>query len=495
VTDRDETGLVVRRPVIDRRVAILGAVGLAGSVALVVGGALAGGSGPIKGTGWLWSVPSIPLPASGRLLPALALFYGGLAVLTRAWLRLRAHGRTKALPQGLVLAVFALWALPALLGPPLASRDVYSYAAIGELLNHGLDPYAVGPGVLGDDPSVTSVDPTWRNSPTPYGPLFLLLARGVRLVGGGHPVPSVLLFRLLALAGLGLVAWGVPRLARAYGRDPVDALLLVLCNPLTLLHLVSGAHNEAVMVGLLVAGLALGRDRPVLGAACCGLAGAVKFPALLGAVYIGWTAAGAAAPLLRRVTGMVRASAASAGSLAVVTLVTGAGWGWARAVTGGLQVDGYLSPVGFLAIVARWTTKVFGMGAGVGSLVTAGRLGGLVLAAGIGAWLIWRSDDLGLVAPASAFVLLAVLGPSTQPWYLLWGMAIMAAAVAGTPARAFVLVSVVMSFAVLPVGPRLGDELLRTHHPLQLVAALVLLLPLTMRWPRRTPEVVVAASP
>ena len=56
-----------------------------------------------------------------------------------------------------------------------------------------------------------------------------------------------------------------------------------------LLHLVAGAHNDAFMLGFLVAGLSVAREgRPVLGVLLCTIGAMVKVPAFIGVVYIGW---------------------------------------------------------------------------------------------------------------------------------------------------------------------------------------------------------------
>ena len=44
-----------------------------------------------------------------------------------------------------LLLVLLAWAAPILLAPPLFSRDVYSYAAQGQMVSKGLDPYLHGP--------------------------------------------------------------------------------------------------------------------------------------------------------------------------------------------------------------------------------------------------------------------------------------------------------------------------------------------------------------
>ncbi len=72
-----------------------------------------------------------------------------------------------------------MWAVPLALAPPLFSRDVYSYLAQSATLARGLDPYVLGPAeALGvDDPLTRSIPTIWRDTPAPYGPLFLMIGR------------------------------------------------------------------------------------------------------------------------------------------------------------------------------------------------------------------------------------------------------------------------------------------------------------------------------
>ena len=99
-----------------------------------------------------------------------------------------------------------------------------------------------------------------------------------------------------------LIAVFVPRLARSYGRDPSVAFTLAVLNPVMLFHLVAGAHNDALMIGFLVAGLALAREgRPVLGVLLCTAGAMIKVPAFIGVVYIGWGWLGDGAPWRSRV--------------------------------------------------------------------------------------------------------------------------------------------------------------------------------------------------
>jgi len=136
------------------------------------------------------------------------------------------------------------------------SRDVYSYLAQSEIAVKGLDPYRVGPATgLGLDHVFTlSVPNMWRETPAPYGPLFLWIGQGISAVTGENIVAAVLCHRLVVLLGVGLIVWATPRLARRCGVAEVSALWLGAANPLLIMHLVAGIHNEALMLGLMLAG-------------------------------------------------------------------------------------------------------------------------------------------------------------------------------------------------------------------------------------------------
>ena len=73
---------------------------------------------------------------------------------------------------------------------------------------------------------------------------------------------TVLWLRAWMVAGVALLGLGVTVLARRSGTNHVDALVLTVAGPLTLVHLVGGLHNEALMAGLMVCGLALAAWRP-----------------------------------------------------------------------------------------------------------------------------------------------------------------------------------------------------------------------------------------
>jgi hypothetical protein len=322
-----------------------------------------------------------------------------------------------------------LWAVPLLVAPPRYSRDLFAYAGQGALVAAGRDPYAVGPGAL-PGPLTAGVDEVWLDAPSPYGPLWLWLAGLVVRVTGEAVVPAVLGMRLLAVVGVGLIAWALGRVAA----DPGRALWLGVANPLVLLHLVAGGHNDALMVGLLLAGLALARRAVPVAALVVTLAALVKVPALAGLAYL---------PLLT--TGRLRAAvvvpAVAVATAVAVSVGSGLGWGWLGSLDAGRARLSLLSP----------TT---GLGTAVGALEPV-LVSGVVVAAVLCLVLLGLAA-LGRVDPLLALGLtllgVGVLLPVVQPWYLLWGTCVLAARVGPRAAAALGAGSLVLCLAIAPSG-------------------------------------------
>ncbi|HEY2318432.1 MAG TPA: polyprenol phosphomannose-dependent alpha 1,6 mannosyltransferase MptB [Solirubrobacteraceae bacterium] len=400
--------------------------------------------------GW-WYVPGAP---SGRAT-SLVLVYVGMAALCCAWLGL---GRALPSRRGLLLVAGA-WALPLALAPPLFSRDVYSYLAQGTILALGHSPYHTAPAALaglGHPHVLAAVSPFWRHTTAPYGPLFLGLVALITAIVGSHLVAGVLLTRALELIGAVLLAIYVPRLARSLGTDARRALWLGLLSPLVTLELLAAGHNDLLMAGMLVAGVAYALDgRPLLGVAICALAATVKVPALAGAAFIAvaWgreeLGRGAAARF------MARAGVIALAVLGAVTLVTGVGVAW---LSSGL----FSTP----AKVRLAITPATGVGYTLASLLSdvgidvshrglEGVLGvvGFVLVALAGAVLLYRVRIGRLVASLGAFLLIAAAGgPAAWPWYFVWGLSLVCALRAAQRSLALALAIAVSVFAVKPNG-------------------------------------------
>ncbi|MGV9933892.1 polyprenol phosphomannose-dependent alpha 1,6 mannosyltransferase MptB [Streptomyces olivaceoviridis] len=414
-------------------------MGLAGTAFLALGGETAGAL-PVR---------DLLAPASAQAALGLVGVYFGVVLLIAAWVLLGrlVRGPEPPTPRALLL-VLAVWAAPLLLAPPLFSRDVYSYLAQGAMVDAHMDVYAHGPARLGG-PLADEVAPMWRHTGAPYGPAFLALASALSALTRGEVPAGLLGMRLVALLGVALMALALPRLARHSGADPAAALWLGALNPLVLLHLVAGAHNDALMLGLLGLGLVAARGRgPVLGAVLVTLAALVKAPALLGLpVVVALRVRSGRRPL----PAVLTTAAASAATTVAATAVAGTGYGWIGAL------DTPVSPHNWAltSLLGRATGALLAhLGSGLAPLaVPAWHLLGLAATA-VAVLLIWlRLRPRPVYALGLSLLAVAVFGPAIRPWYVLWGLFLIAAAAPSTSVRHRVAaLAAVLALAVLPSG-------------------------------------------
>ncbi len=440
----------------------------------MIGGAAAGAATP-GADGQLWSLPTIPVSPSLDLVVALGLFYAGMILLVRAWLSLRKVVLSEPVPMLALALVICAWAAPFALGPPLASRDVYAYAAQGELADEGFDVYSEGPGALGDSAVLDSIDPLYLDAPVVYGPIFVHVSALVSS-NSDDVIGSVIMFRWLAIVGLIVSAVAVHDLAKRFGRNSRDAVVLAIANPLTLLHLVSGAHNEAMMLAVLLAGVAIGL-RPqlrVVGIVLCAIAASIKIPAVLGVAFLAWPWVTAASSRVMVVLRAVSAAVLGLGVIGVAGRLTGWGWDWVDAMLDADPVEAYLSVTSVIGVAAHTVT-----GANLATMLAVARTSGLVLAGVVTVWLLVAGKQSAPVALGWSLTLFALLHPTTQPWYLLWGLMLLAPTTAGGRNRSFVAISAMASLVVLPTGPQLALGLVEDQRILAVALALALLLFLT----------------
>jgi hypothetical protein len=287
------------------------------------------------------------------------------------------------------------------LGPPLFSADVFGYLSYARLdLLHGVDPYASGGAATGDPVSPFVL---WHDMPSPYGALFTALSWGSVPLG----VPAGLwAFKVLtAAASLGAVAL-VWRLAERMGRPPVFAAAFVGLNPLLLAYGVGGAHNDLLLMPLVVAGLWLavvGRERG--GVLAMAAATAIKLPAALPFAFLV-----AGARDRRRV--LATAAATVAGLALAGLLVFGPE---AYGFLGHLREQG--ERVARESVLSRGAELV-----GLGEVSSALRLAAtLVLVAVVGALLVRVARGADWI-PAAGWATVALLVTTAWllPWYVAW---------------------------------------------------------------------------
>ena len=381
------------------------------------------------GVGWLpletvvhgWPLVDVLRDTSPGLILSRLMIFAGVAILLQTWLVVGydlMSGRSwDSLRIG---SLVGLWSLPLILAPPLFSRDVYSYFGQGRLLLEGFDPYETGVAVL---PGwfTFGADPMWGETPTPYGPFFLLLSRGVASFSGSQAYLGAIIFRLIALLGLMLMVWAVPKLAEQHGISAAKAVWLCVANPLVIMHFVAGAHNDALMVGLMLSGLAIAGRYALAGAGLIGLAAAVKPIALLALPFVGLIRSGTVASFGRRVLDWVLVTVAAAVVFGASALLAGTGMGWISSLSAPGEVKTWLSPPTAIGMIIGGILQLLGLAESNDAAVTVCRGIGLVASLTIVAYLCLRPQGRSAVRGcALAFGAVVILGPVIQPWYLLW---------------------------------------------------------------------------
>jgi alpha-1,6-mannosyltransferase len=332
-----------------------------------------------------------------------AQFYLLIAAMGGAYLAVIALGG-KLRARWLIGSVAVLH-LAFLLAPPLLSTDVFNYidyARLGAL--HGLDPYSHGPAAAPHDPVFAYT--AWRHVASAYGPLFTIGSYPLAHLG----VPAALwgFKALAALASLGCVAL-VWRIAKQLGRSPVTAAAIFGLNPLLLVWTVGGAHNDLLMLVLMLAGvsLALGARQAIGGAT------------LVAAVAIKATA-GLAIPFLliasRRRWHVLGGVAVAAALLYAVSAIAFPGHplGVFDVLSQQRKLTGFNS-------VPTELAKLFGMPRVTDGVRTVAIVALLTTLAWI-AWRVWRGAHW-VTACGWAMVAAVVTTTWFLPWYAVWPLA------------------------------------------------------------------------
>ncbi|QYH19708.1 polyprenol phosphomannose-dependent alpha 1,6 mannosyltransferase MptB [Corynebacterium aquatimens] len=354
-----------------------------------------------------------PWPEVWGMVGGSAVALVGVGVLVAAWLwlgrlvgtgsRAAANGVT---PRDMVTTLL-LWAAPLILTAPLFSQDIYSYLAQGAIVRHGFDPYWGGPvDLLGPlNPLAKNVPAIWAHSPSPYGPVALAAAAAISRATGDAIFTAVVAHRTISLLGVLAAAWASVHLGRRLGVGGPSALWLGICNPLAILHLIGGIHNEALMLGFLLVGLEIGcrglERLRVPGAAaqgwalflCSGAliscAGLVKVTGFIGLGFMGMALARelavgnrlrarSAAPAIAAAAAIQ--SAVLGATATVASIASGVGFGWAFVQGGAAQIRSWLSLTTSVGLIAGQLSESLGFGDTTDSAIAIARGTGATIA-------------------------------------------------------------------------------------------------------------------
>ena len=370
----------------------------------------------VLGMPWMASLP-------WRIV-ATGLVLLGVALLLEAWLRLRPRSSSAPLPA----VISALWSLPLLIAPPLFSRDAYSYAAQGHIVEMSWDPYSVGP-FYSPGSFMDQVDPMWLFTPAPYGPLALQAQHLVVTATGGHAFLAAIGMRVWGLLAVALIAYALPRLAENVGMNRNHAVWLGVLNPLVILHLVGGAHNDAIMIALsCVALLLASQGRLAWAVVAVAAAAGFKQTGVLTLIGVTGLALQFRQPLgtSQRVylTTLLRSGVAAFAVFAALTQLSGLGWGWVPNLSVPVSLRSMLSPPTFVGSVLEGVLTVLGVPEQWRTIPLHAMQGlGVVVAIAAIGYLTWRyGRTRPMVAVAGSFIALCLGSPPSPPRSPLWGL-------------------------------------------------------------------------
>ena len=328
--------------------------------------------------------------------------------------RVSAVSAGRWLVWALILALVTGFAL----APVLLSHDVYSYVDYARLgVVHGLDPYVHPPAAAPFDPAYARV--TWIGATSAYGPLFTLATYPIAWLPVWLAVATLKATAALSVLGIAVL---VARIAPSRGISPLGAAAFVALNPLVLIHVVGGGHNDGLAMLLATIGVAATLSAREASAGAAFVAAlAIKPTAALAAPFA--LLSGARLQPFPHLTGE-KAAIRLANGAAVAALTVGLvayaafGWHWLDAI--GLAGENqhrttHMSvPINFARLTGLDPTAV---------RATALALYGLLFI-----YLLirtWRGMDwLRATAWASFALLLATAW--LLPWYLIWTLPLVA---------------------------------------------------------------------
>jgi hypothetical protein len=259
----------------------------------------------------------------------------------------------------------------------------------------------------------------------------------------------------MALIGVLLAAVGVVQIARCCGVSDTVAIAVGIVNPLVIIYLIGGSHNDALMMGFLCLGVAAAlRDKRWLAVVLIALATAIKLPAAAALLFVGWHFAGVGAPLRKKLAETVKVVAPAMALIAAFCLVFGVGIGWITALQNTGKVMDTFSLMTMLGYFASdGTNALVAAGKNPEVLVTPVRMLGVLISGLISLVLLVKLHKVGLPrAIGFSMLVVVVLGPVMWPWYLPAGFALIAAAGLGRYRPSYLVVVVASTALVWPTS-------------------------------------------
>ncbi len=280
---------------------------------------------------------------------------------------------------------------------PLFSSDSYAYAAYGEMVRLGIDPYATQ-ATASHDPVISAA--VWQWSGTlpvcVYGELFVRIAQ--LLVTFARPlgvVAQVDAIRALSSIALLVASLLLGQLRKGNGRQTYATALLAW-NPVLVWCAVEG-HNDAIMLAVAVGGVVVARRYLLAGMLLAAASALIKIPAAVVPAAIAYVRARRTDEWVYPITYFVF----------IAAVIYAGSYRWLASIQTHVAAHGHYAPA---ASLQGFTSSIAGMPGGV-------ILAGIVVA--IAVFTVARTTS---GAPRAIAVALALwlLIPNPYAWYAFW---------------------------------------------------------------------------
>jgi hypothetical protein len=345
--------------------------------------------------------------ANGSLGPNMLLLtvaYVALGVVVVVEVKRHRARLPSTLPKLLAGGCAAGLLVLAVAVPPTESGDVWAYSWYGRVVAHyHANPYTTPASHHANDKWARHVDRVYQNTNSVYGPVFTAVSGAGMLLFGFSFLSARLFFQLLAAACVVAVMVIVWRRTRSPA-----AVAIIGLNPLVVVSVVNGAHNDAwVGLAVLVGVVLVTRDRMRWAGLAFAAAAMIKVAAVLPLLAVGvwvWRKRG------------WRPAAEMAGAAAVAGLVGYGILGGTTAIEPLRAAQLHFSGPSVWKGPDRWLGGQ-GLSRWIATAATA-----TVVALTL--FLARRRLDHAnpaLVAGAAVFAY-CLLGPYVLPWYVFWGL-------------------------------------------------------------------------
>jgi alpha-1,6-mannosyltransferase len=211
-------------------------------------------------------------------------------------------------------------------------------------------------------------------------------------------------------------------------------------NPLVIIHLMGGVHNEMLMVGLMMAAIALTfSGHHFWGVSLTAVAVAVKATAGLALPFMVWVWARdlrhrrGYGPAKSFTAATVASALVFVAVFAVLSLAAGVGLGWLTALAGSVKIINWLTLPTAAANLINVIGSIF-MQVNFYAVLDVARIIGIAVIAISLPLLWWRfrhTDREALVGIALVMAVVVLFVPAALPWYYTWPLAVISALTQG----------------------------------------------------------------